>query len=239
MRTLLEVAPATALSKDSEGWLPLHFAAEGGSAEAVCLLLEVAPAAALMSTTTHAAGSLPLHIAVWHGHAAVVRLLLEAAPAAALAESKDGLPLKVALDQAADPWDDDFQDYLESARLLLPATPPEYALSALLEASEVEAGEAALPLFADLAACTALSPGQWQRVPGPCPALAAALPAVLARSAAEAALLVGRLPAEVRQRLRTGALCLARAQRKHHAELPAVLLGQVLALAAEPGTGTF
>ena len=117
--------------------------------------------------------------------------------------------------------------YLETARLLLPATPPGPALVAL-----VQAGEVALALFADLAACTALSPAQWWRVPRPCSALGAALPAVLARSVAEAALLVGRLPAEVRQRLRTGALCLGRAQRECRFEVPSALVGQVLALAA-------
>ena len=117
--------------------------------------------------------------------------------------------------------------FLEAARLLLPATPPDAALSALWAA-----GEVGLPLFADLAACTALSPEQWRRVPAPCPALGAALPAVLARSAAEAVLLVGRLPAGVRRRLRTGALCLGRAQRECSTQLPAGLAGRALALAA-------
>ena len=57
---------------------------------------------------------------------------------------------------------------------------------------------------------------------------------MLARSEAEAALLLSRLPAEVRERLRTSALCLVRAQREHDIELPAALVGQVLALAAGP-----
>ena len=70
----------------------------------------------------------------------------------------------------------------------------------------------------DLAACTALSPRQ--RMLAPCPGLGAALPAVLARS--------------VRQRLRLGALCLGRAQKEHCTELPAALVGQVLALASGP-----
>ena len=45
---------------------------------------------------------------------------------------------------------------------------------------------------------------------------------------------VGCLPAEVRQCLRTGALCLGRAQLEHQIELPTDVVGQVLALAAAP-----
>ena len=177
----------------AEGWLPLHFAAESGSAEAV-------------------------------------RLLLAAAPGVAATKAGDILPLEIALDQAVDSeTDHDRARHLEAARLLLPATRLEAALAAL-----EEAGEVALPLFAVLAACAALSPAQWQRLPAPCPGLASILPTVLARSTAEAALLVGRLPAKVRQRLRAGALCLGRAQRERRAELPGAIVGQVLALAAWP-----
>ena len=161
-------------------------------------------------------------------------MLLEAAPAAAATAARRGLPLKVTVDEAQR-CSEEYHNRgrcagcMQTARLLLPATPLEGALSAL-----EEAGEVALPLFADLAACTALSPEQWQRMPAPCPALGAALPAVLARSAAEAALLVARLPDEARQRLRTGALCLGRVQRERRIELPAALVGQVLALVAGP-----
>ena len=226
LRLLLEAAPAAALIVDAVGYLPLHKAASSRSAEAVRLLLEAAsPAAAL---TADAEGRLPLHIAAQGGNADAVRLLLEAAPVGATTQAPGGIPLEVALARAAlfailNPH----AQYLEAARLLLPATPPENALSAL-----EEAGQVALPLFADLAASKALSPAQWQRVPAPCPALGAALPAVLARSQAEAALLVGRLPAEACQRLRAGALCQGQAQREHGIELPVALVGRVLALAA-------
>ena len=164
-------------------------------------------------------------------------MLLEAAPAAALAEANGGLPLAVALDQATHN-ESIFHDrarYLETARLLLPASPPEATLAALKKT-----GKVALPLFADLVACTALSPEQWQRMPPAvllqyfCPGLAAALPAVLARSVLEAALLMEFLPFETCRRLRIGALCLGRAQRVLGVELPAALVGQVLALAAGP-----
>ena len=157
-------------------------------------------------------------------------MLLEAAPASVTSVAGGEYPLNFALYQPTHSVEDlDPAPYLEAARLLLPGTPPEYALTAL-----EEAGEVALPLFATLAACTALSPEQWQRVPAPCAGLGAALPAVLARSAAEAALLVDHLPAEGRQRLRTGALCLVRAQKECRLELPASVLGQVLALVAGP-----
>ena len=223
VRLLLEAAPATALTADVRDYLPLHVAAQFSRTESVRLLLEVAPEALLRA---NAEGQLPLHVAAGRWCREVVRLLVEAAPVAALVTDAEGsLPLDIALEQAVE-----FQYpalYLTFARLLLPASPPERALAAL-----VRAGEVALPLFADLAACTALTPGQWQHIPSPCPALGGALPAVLARSVAEAALLVGRLPAEVRQRLRTVGLCLVRAQRVHKIELPPALVGQVLALAA-------
>ena len=70
-------------------------------------------------------------------------------------------------------------------------------------------------------------------MPTPRPGLAAALPAVLCRSEAEAALLVRRLPVGERQRLRTAALCLARAQRVHNVQLPPPILRLLLAAAAE------
>ena len=224
LRLLLEAAPAAALTGDAAGQVPLHVAAEWGRTNTVRLLLDAAPAAAL---TADAARRLPLHAATESGCAKAVRLLVEAAPAAARKETDGGLPLEIALDKATQVQDS--ARFMEIARLLLPATPPECALSAL-----EEAGEAGLLLYGALAACTALSPGQWERVPVSCPSLGAALPTVLARSSAEGALLVGRLPAEARQRLRTGALCLVRAQREHGIELPAALVGQVLALAAGP-----
>ena len=227
VRLLLDAAPAAALTADAQGQLPLHEAASSGSAEAVRLLLDAAPAAALRADVD---GWLPLHEAASVGNAEAVRLLLEAAPAAAAKGIIAGtLPLDLALVELCRMIENGQAPCLEAARLLLPATPVERALSALEAADEV-----ALPLYADLAACTALSPEQWQRVPAPCPALGTALPAVLARSAAEAALLVGRLSAEVRQRLRTGALCMVRAQRVYEIELPVALVGQVLALAARP-----
>lgn len=87
------------------------------------------------------------------------------------------------------------------------------------------------PLYASLAARQPLAAAEWALVPAPCPGLAAALPAVQQRSEAEAALLVARLPAADKQRLRTAALCLAHAER--HGRLPPLptpLVARLLAL---------
>lgn len=85
-------------------------------------------------------------------------------------------------------------------------------------------------VFAPLVVHRPLTPAQWKRVPHPCPELGTVLPAVLVRSAAEAALVVRRLLPYQRRRLQTAALCLARAQRTHGTPLPAAFVGQVLAL---------
>lgn len=90
--------------------------------------------------------------------------------------------------------------------------------------------DAALPLFGEVAARWPLLPELWHElVPCPCPGLAAALPAVLARSVDEAACLVRHLPEAERQRLHTAALCLGRAQRVHEVPLPPAIAAKVLA----------
>jgi len=55
---------------------------------------------------------------------------------------------------------------------------------------------------------------------------------VLARSPAEAGLLVGHLPSADRQLLRTAALCLARAQKAAGALLHTPIVWRILALSA-------
>ena len=64
----------------------------------------------------------------------------------------------------------------------------------------------------------------------PCPGIGAVLPAALQRSAAEAALLVTRLPPADAARLRTFALALNRSQRRLGVFLPAELAGRILSL---------
>ena len=66
-------------------------------------------------------------------------------------------------------------------------------------------------------------------MPAPCPALVGALPDVVARSRAEAQLLVHHLEPEKRQRLRTYALCLVRAQERAGVALPPELTALLLA----------
>lgn len=86
----------------------------------------------------------------------------------------------------------------------------------------------------------ALSNHQWAllaAVPSPCPRLGAALPAVLRRSAGEAAQLVRHLPAADQQRLRTLAMCLgAAAQRGLLPPLPSPIMQHILVeCIARPG----
>ena len=223
---LLQAAPATAAVADEDGLLPLHWAAisRGPAAAAVIELLPAAGAPGLDATTVM--GYLPLHLAARHGNVAAVALLLEAAPTATLRQSNAGRrPLHVALRCGC----------IDAARLLLPAT----GLSAdqLLDAQAAAVPSwfpvdpsLRQPIYADVAARTPLTPAQWVRVPAPCAGLGAALPAVLARSTAEARLLVAHLPAEEQRRLRTGALALARRQRSLHLALPTPLAERILAL---------
>ena len=218
LRRLLEAAPAAASAPTQLGYLPLHYLAMWAGEPLLQQLLEAAPAAA---SAANALGINPLHVAAMHSNAAAVRVLLAAEPGAAAATrgspparryegAAPELPLEMALSELEHQWRyggvGRVPECLEAARLLLPATPLEDALAAL-----AAAGQAALPLFADLAACWPLSQEQWERFPCPCPGLGAALPAVLARSEAGVSRLVARLTAGERQRLRTAALCLARA----------------------------
>ena len=106
--------------------------------------------------------------------------------------------------------------HIQVARHLLLGSTDE--LLAALSASR--STSLALPLYADLAASRPLTDEQWGQVPASCAPLARALPAVLARSRLEARLLMQRLVADQRQRLRTFALCLAQAQQRARVALP-------------------
>ena len=101
LRALLTAVPGAAIATSSgyhdrrgwehDEWSVIHSAAEGGSLEAVQVLLEVAAHTAAAVTTR---GLTPLHVAAEAGHAPVVQALLQAAPEAALVEDEDGeLPL--------------------------------------------------------------------------------------------------------------------------------------------------
>ncbi|KAL4439745.1 hypothetical protein ABPG75_002746 [Micractinium tetrahymenae] len=81
-----------------------------------------------------------------------------------------------------------------------------------------------------LGAALPLSAFEAASLPAAC--LAAALPAALAHSPAQARLLVAHLPPHDAARLRTLALCLARVQRTAAAPLPLPLLQRILVQAA-------
>lgn len=184
-RLLVAAAPQAASTLDSSERTPLFLAATAGDAAIADLLLAAAPAAAV----TLCDGSLPIHAAAAAGHVEAARRLAAAAPGAAASTDADGLtPLELALSGR----------HISTARCLLDAGPAATALRTL-----AEAGEAALPLFADLvAARPALTAEEWALVPAPCPGLGRALPAVLERSPEQAAQLVAHLPADEVQALR-------------------------------------
>ena len=90
-------------------------------------------------------------------------------------------------------------------------------------------GQAALPLHTDfVAARLPLSPEVWALLPPACPGLGRALPAALAHSASQASSLVQHLPPADVERLRTFALCLARAQQRGNFSLPVPILASLL-----------
>ena len=205
--------------------------------EALRLLAKAAPASLLVHIASDQ-GGLPLHCAVAAANTAAVQLILEHAPGAALVRSHPPLreagllPVQAALGLAAAAgfrkWPRGGQPaaaYLDAARPLLGATPPEVSLPIL-----AQRGQLALPLYEDLVAHWPLSEEHWRQVPSPCPGLGPVLPAVLARSEAEAAHLVDHLPAADKQRLRTFALSLSRRQQQLRVYLPASLVHTILAL---------
>lgn len=253
VRLLLEAALETAAADDDRMYLPMHRAAECGSAEALRTLLDAGapglywptidgrlplhlaaqtqalPPNQLLLTAYPAAvheednhGQLPLHWAARGGNEAVVRLLLAANPAAALVPENQGrLPLRLALRYRR----------FDAARALLPASGLGAAqLLNLLAAAPAHSQPQLHLLYTELAALMPLTPEQWQRVPVPCPSLGHALRAVLARSQAEAALLLAHLPPADARRLWTAALSLHRAQRSLQLEVPTALVGRMLAL---------
>ena len=240
-RAILQAAPQTALLSNSGGRLPLHDAAaladRRESAEWVQMLLTAAPETA---TATFLENYTALHIAAVQGNAAAVQLLVQAAPEALhmSAGQEELTPFEAALSvaaaaaqQAEQPdADNELQfkhpsAYLDAARPMLAALPPDISLPSL---SVLDAPF--IPLFPDVAAHWQLTAAQWALIPAPCPGLGRALPAALQRSEAEAALLVARLPPADSDRLRAFALALHRAQRQLGVFLPAELAGRILSL---------
>eukprot|EP00887_Chlorella_sp_A99_P001713 scaffold8.g1713.t1 len=227
---LLAAEPKAALAASFAGCLPLHWAARKGHTEVDELLLAAAPGAA--SATSHG-GFLPLHEAARCGHGSIAGILLAAAPQTERAKTDRGNTALV----LAEMW-----GHLAAARVLVwcSVARPAELLKELLgvqrhpdadPATQEERDEAVHTLLADLAARHALSPADWALLPTPCPGLARALPAVLARSLVEAAQMVTHLPDTARGRLRALALSLARLQRRLRMELPESIIHRILAAA--------
>eukprot|EP00887_Chlorella_sp_A99_P000355 scaffold13.g355.t1 len=218
-RLLLAAAgPGAAAATNIKGCAPLHLAT--GHPEVVRLLLEAAPGTARL-TAVHS-GWNPAHYAASRGCVRSLELLLEAAPELAGQRcSKGQLPLALALEGAAEGR----KGCWEAARCLLTAGPPGAVLKALRRQ-----GRLATPLYAEAVARRPLSARDWQRVPSGCRGLGAALPAVLARSSAEAARLVARLGPSDRARLEVLGLSLARVQRQLQLPLPPAIVGRLLSL---------
>lgn len=234
---LLAAAPeaATAFGR---GYTALHLAAIGGSSKGVelcwnagCSYKRLRQQNQQLQHPQPVPPSCP-PAAPAEGNAAAVAQLLAAAPGATAlgcAQGKGATPLLLALR----PRTAEGPDGLAAVRLLLAAGPGEAAAHTLAQAvHDHHVRERALRLLPELVALWALPPAAWAELPRGCAGLEAALPAVLARSEAEAALLVGRLPAEARERLRCRVLCLARLQRRAAALLPVPVLQRVLSLAA-------
>ena len=223
VRLLVVACPAAAAADNVYGYTPFHSAAIYGHVDAARLLLKAMPAAALVTSTGIWKGHLPLHAAARKGHATMVQLLLEAAPSSAAAEDEHGwTPLGVC---CTGQWS---SHRYSTARLLI-AAPGQQPARLLKSLQRTET--ASRPLYADIASRYPLSPADWKLVPSPCPGLTAALPAVLARSAAEAMLLVQHLPEVERHRVRSAALCLHRAQAVAGLSLPQPLTWRILAAA--------
>ena len=230
-RMLLAAAPEAATVATDRGDLPIHLAAlSSADGDTISLLLAAAPQTAAVRG---AGGLTPLHCAAWAGAVAALTALLAAAPAAALVRDESGcLPLKKAVLRLRNEiqygeGSDSVRHLREAALCLIEATPPADCLAI---ATHPPLRDVCLPLFPHIVACHALTEAEWQLVPSPCPGLAAALPAVYRRSAAEAALLVAHLPPADRLRLRTAALCLTCTQNQLHVHLPGPLVGRILSL---------
>ena len=228
VQLLLRAAPETATrAVGNDGAPSLRCAAMSGDYRTVELLIAAAPQ---MVTTRAPSGMLPVHMACATSHVAAASLLLAAAPETALDSPADKCsgPFRLGMlflqaCQAERPRN--IHARLSIVRLMLPLVPPDVSLPALASRKS----DHALLLYPTLVAAWPLTPAQWQQVPSPCPGLAAALPAVLSRSDAEAASLVAHLPATNRARLRTAALALHRSQRCWDVSLPADLTRRILA----------
>ncbi|KAL4459204.1 hypothetical protein ABPG75_014069 [Micractinium tetrahymenae] len=84
---IMRLLAAAASAATGEGFTAMHIAAVHGRAEAVSLLLSLAPACTRCSNEL---GCLPIHLAARHVHRKVLQQLLAAAPETALATTLQG-----------------------------------------------------------------------------------------------------------------------------------------------------
>ena len=229
LRILVAAAPDTAAERTDDHDTPLDLAARFGHLLCIQVLLSaVGRHLALLGGEVDY--GVPLHSAAANNQVAAMRLLLAAAPEAATAVNPDGqTPLQyvLSLPGALQPGGSEEQpECTDAVRCLLSAGPGPAVVAAL-----AAAGTAAQPFIADFVLQRQpLSAEEWAAVPAPCPGLRHALPAVLERSAQQAQQLVRHLPAHDAARLRCGALCLGRAQRRCRVFLPLPLVWRVLGL---------
>lgn len=105
LEMLLQLAPATATTRDAHGCVPLHYASDiGPEPDIFEPLLRAAPEAAAIRDER---GNVPLHFgACCNGDVRAAQALLRARPAAAAALNADGvLPLQNALKKPSPPFD--------------------------------------------------------------------------------------------------------------------------------------
>lgn len=244
-RLLLQAAPQAALVQDKDGDTPLMCAAIEGNGAAVAQLLAAAPeAAGVRNKRGGLAARKPACIRVGQ-QGPVARLQVQrpmsvgsrlspALPAAPAAAGE--LPIQAALTpKALQRWGDD----AEAARLLVHAgdagdVAAALGVAAVTPSHEDRTATAAKLLIPELVAHRALTAAQWAALPAELPGLLGALPAVLARSEAEAARLMAHLPEPMRAHIQAAMLALARVQHRSHVSVPIVALQHIVSLAVAP-----
>ncbi len=170
--------------------------------------------------------------AAFQGNAGAIAQLLASAPAAASVPNKNGrLPIEAALQRVAT----DGAQALAAVRPLLAVGDAADVAAALGKAAADprQAAAGVQQMAVEFVALRSLTAELWALLPDELPGLEAALPAVLARSEAEAACLMVHLPAAERERVRAALLSLARLQGCTQLSIPAHALQHIVSLAAQ------
>ena len=236
VRLLLDAAPAAAAVADNDGQPPYFYGAQAEDPAHAAAVVRLLLGAAREAAAARNQNSLTaLHLSCVLGNAEAARLLVEAAPDTAVQPDAEAeyIPLQGALEIAEallrDGETAQAARCAEAAGATLAAVPAAVSLP-ILRRYRGSLGRRALPLFTELATHWPLDEAQWQHLPSHRGGLGRALPAVLARSEAEARLLVAHLPAADRQRLQACALCLHRLQNRLRVHLPPSAVRRILAL---------